>query len=87
MKKETKTKIEETFRVTGENLLKKVNELIKEGNVRKVTIKDKNGKILVDFPLTLGVVGAAIAPVLAAIGAIAALIGECTISVERENRV
>lgn len=87
MKKDTKKKIEETFKVTGESLLKKVNELIKEGNVRKVTIKDKNGKILVDFPLTLGVVGAAIAPVLAAIGAIAALIGECTISVERKNRV
>lgn len=86
MKKDTKKKIEETFKVTGENLLKKVNELIKEGNVRKVTIKDKSGKILVDFPLTLGVVGAAIAPVLAAIGAFAALIGECTISVERENR-
>lgn len=50
----------------------------------KITIKDKNGKELVVFPLTLGVVGAVIAPVLAAVGAIAALIGECTISVERE---
>lgn len=87
MKKDTKKKIEETFKVTGDNLLKKVNKLIKEGNVRKVTIKDKNGKVLVDFPLTLGVVGTAIAPVLAAIGAITALIGECTISVERETGV
>lgn len=82
-KKKTTTN-EESFQVTGENLLKKVKELIKEGNVRKITIKDKNGKNLVVFPLTLGVVGAAIAPVLAGVGAIAALIGECTITVERE---
>jgi hypothetical protein len=74
----------ESFRIQGENLLKKVNELIKEGNVRRITIKDKNGKNLVVLPLTLGVVGAAIAPVLAGVGAIAALIGECTITVERE---
>lgn len=80
----TKTK-KETFHVNGETLLKKVKELIKEGNVRKITIKDKKGKEIVTFPLTIGVVGAVIAPVLAAVGAIAALIGECTISVEREE--
>ena len=74
----------ESFKVSGENLLKKVKELIKEGNMRKITIKDKNGKELVSFPLTFGVVGAVIAPVLAAVGALAALIGECTISVERD---
>jgi len=74
----------ESFKVDGENLLKKVKELIKEGNVRKIIIKDKGDKVIVEFPLTLGVVGAVIAPVLAAVGAIAALIGECTISVERE---
>ena len=74
----------ESFKVSGENLLKKVKELIKEGNIRKITIKDKNGKELVSFPLTFGVVGAVIAPVLAAVGALAALIGECTISVERD---
>lgn len=72
------------FKVSGENLLKKVKQLIREGNVRKITIKDKNGKELIVFPLTIGVVGAVLAPVLAAVGAIAALIGECTISVERE---
>lgn len=81
----TKTRKQETFHVNGENLLKKVKELIAEGNVRKITIKDKDGKELITFPLTIGVVGAVIAPVLAAIGAIAALIGECTISVEREG--
>ncbi|MBI5044811.1 MAG: DUF4342 domain-containing protein [Candidatus Levybacteria bacterium] len=78
-----KTKKEESFHVNGENVLKKVKELIAEGNVRKITIKDKNGKELVVFPLTIGVVGAVLAPVLAGIGAIAALIGECTIAVER----
>jgi len=75
---------EESFKVNGENLLKKVKEIINEGNVRKITIKDKNGKELIVFPLTVGVVGAVIAPVLAAVGAIAALLSECTISVERE---
>ncbi len=79
-----KSKKEESFEVNGENLLKKVKELIKEGNIRKITIKDKNGKVLVVFPLTLGVVGVAIAPVLAGVAAIAALVVECTITVERE---
>jgi len=79
-----KTKKEESFRVDGESLLKKVKELVKEGNVRRITIKDKSGKELIVFPLTVGVVGAVVAPVLAAVGAIAALVGECTISVERE---
>ena len=80
----TKTKKEE-FKIDGAQLIEKVKELINEGNVRKITIKDKNGKEIVTFPLTIGVVGAVIAPVLAAIGAIAALIGECSISVEREE--
>jgi hypothetical protein len=79
-----KTKKEESFSVNGETLLKKVKELIKEGNVRKITIKDKDGKELIVFPLTIGVVGTVIAPMLAAVGALAALLGECTISVERE---
>jgi len=74
----------ETFEVKGEELLKKVKEIIKEGNARKITIKDKKGKILVTFPLTIGVVGTVIAPVLAAVGAIAALITECTITVEKK---
>ena len=75
----------ESFKVHGENLLKKVKELIEEGNIRKITILDKNGKELMSFPLTIGVVGALVVPVLAAIGAVAALVGECTITVEREG--
>ena len=61
-----------------------IKELIEEGNVRKISIHDKSGKELMSFPLSIGVVGALLAPVLAAIGALAALIGECSISVERE---
>ncbi len=83
MSKKQSTK-EESFRVNGDNLLAKVKELIREGNVRKITIKDKTGKVLIVFPLTIGVVGAVLAPVLAAVGAIAALVTECTISVERK---
>lgn len=75
----------ETFSINGEQLLKKIKELIAEGNVRKITIKDKNGKELMTFPLTVGVVGAVFAPVLAAVGALAALVGECSITVEKEE--
>ncbi|MDB5022381.1 MAG: hypothetical protein JWP78_136 [Mucilaginibacter sp.] len=75
----------ESFSIHGENLLKKVKELIEEGNVRKITIIDKSGKELASFPLTVGVVGALLLPMLAAIGALAALITECTITVEREG--
>ena len=75
----------ESFNIHGENLLKKVKELIAEGNVRKITIHDKSGKELASFPLTIGVVGALLLPMLAAIGAIAALVTECSITVEREE--
>lgn len=74
----------EEFKVNGEELLAKVKELIKEGNVRRITIKDKDGKSIAKFPLTLGVLGVVFAAPLAAIGAIAALVTECTIAVERE---
>lgn len=74
---------EETIKVTGENLLKTVKDLIAQGNVRHITIRDKEDKTVMEFPLTIGVVGAVFLPVLAAVGAIAALIGECSISVER----
>ena len=74
----------ESFKVSGEALLKKVKDLIAEGNIRKISIHDKEGKELMSFPLSIGVVGAVLAPVLAAIGALAALIGECTIKVERD---
>ena len=75
----------ESFSILGEDLLKRIKELIEEGNVRKITITDKSGKELASFPLTVGVVGALLLPMLAAVGAIAALITECTITVERED--
>ncbi len=81
---EPKTKREE-FHVNGEQLLAKVKELINEGNVRRIIIRNKDGKTLVELPLTIGVVGVVLAPVLAAVGAIAALVTECSIIVERDE--
>jgi hypothetical protein len=83
--KKRNKKSEETFKVKGEQLLGKVKELIKEGNIRRLIIKDKEGKTLVELPLTIGVIGAVLAPMLAAVGAIAALVTECTITAEREK--
>lgn len=80
-----KKKTTETFHINGEHLVEKVKQLIHEGNVRRIIIKNKEGKTLIEFPLTFGVVGAIIAPVLAAVGAIAALVSECSITVEREE--
>lgn len=74
----------EEFKINGEDLLAKVKQLINEGNVRRIIIKNKEGKSLVELPLTIGLVGAVLAPALAAVGAIAALVTECTIVVERE---
>ena len=73
----------EEFRVDGEELLGWVKNLVKEGNIRRITIKNKEGKIVFEIPLTFGVVGALLAPQLAAIGAIAALVTEATVIVEK----
>lgn len=75
----------ETFNINGEDLLKKVKQLIEEGNVRKISILGKDGKEIASFPLTVGIIGIAVAPILAAVGALAALVNDCTISVEREE--
>lgn len=75
----------ESFSLNSDNLLKKVKELIAEGNIRKITIADKTGKELMSFPLTIGVVAVVLAPVLAAVGAFAAIAGEYTVTVEREQ--
>ena len=79
------TKTTESFHINGESLLKKIKELIAEGNVTRISITDKAGKELMSFPLTVGLVGVVLAPVLAAVGAMAALLGECTITVERAS--
>lgn len=75
----------ESFSINGEELVSKIKELIKEGNVRKVTVTDKAGKELLSVPLFFGVAGIIVAPVLAALGAMAVLIGECNIVVERDE--
>lgn len=78
-----KTKKEE-FKVSGEKLLMKIKSLIKEGNIRRIIIKNEKGAILIEIPLTYAVVGALLAPTLAAVGAIAALVTKCTIIVEKK---
>ncbi len=80
------SKRQEEFKVSGEELLGKVKQIIKEGNVRRIIIKNKDGKTLVELPLTVGVIGAVLAPPLAAVGAIAALVTECTIVVIRDEQ-
>lgn len=73
----------EEHKVSGDQLLKRVKEIVREGNARKITIKSDAGKVLLEIPLTLGIVGVALAPVWIAIGTIAALAGRYTIVVER----
>ena len=73
----------EEFQTSGEELVTKVKELVHEGNVRRIIIKNEEGKTLIEVPLTLGVVGALLLPTLAALGAIAALVADCTIIVEK----
>jgi hypothetical protein len=75
----------EDFKVKGDALLSKVKEVVHQGNVRRITIKDGDGKTLIEVPLTVGVVGVLVAPVAAAIGAIAALAADYSIEVEREG--
>jgi uncharacterized protein DUF4342 len=82
---EEKARTEE-FRVDGEKLIGKVKEVIHEGNIRRIIIKDKDGKTILEIPMTFGVVGALIAPQLAAIGAIAALLTEATVVIEKEEK-
>lgn len=73
----------ERYRVSGDKLVGKVKELVREGNVRRITIRNEDGKALIEIPLTIGVVGAVLLPVWAALGAIAALVANCSIEVER----
>lgn len=73
----------EEFRVDGERIVAKIKELLHEGNIRRVIIKDKDGKTMMEIPVTVGVVGVLLAPQLAALGAIAALLSEATVVVEK----
>jgi hypothetical protein len=73
------------FSVASEDLVKTIKNLIHEGNVRKIIVRDEQGRTLLELPVTAGIVGAVLAPWLAAVGAIAALVSHCTISVERNE--
>jgi hypothetical protein len=79
---ENKDRYEE-FKLNGAELVDKVKELIHQGNIRRITIKNEKGESLMEIPLTLGIVGAALLPILAALGAMAALVSRMTIVVEK----
>ena len=82
---EEETTEQEEYSVCGEDLLSRVKELVREGNIRRITIRSDEGNTLIEIPLAIGVVGAMLLPVWAAIGAIAALVTNCTIAVERRE--
>lgn len=73
----------EEFHVNGEDLLARIKKMIHEGNIRRIIIKDKESKTVMEIPLTIGVVGVLLAPTLAALGAVAALVTEATVVVEK----
>lgn len=74
----------EEFKVNGKQLLKKVKALIKDGNARRIIIKNEKNETVIEVPLTIGAIGAVLVPVLAAVGAVAALLSDCTIVVEKK---
>ena len=78
------TDAEEEFKVNGKELLQKVKDIIAAGNARRIIIKNEKEETLVEIPLTIGAIGAVLAPVFAAIGAIAVLVAKCTIVVVKK---
>jgi hypothetical protein len=77
-----KTRTEE-FKLDGGMVLDKIKELIRQGNIRRIILKNEEGKTLIEIPLTVGVVGVALLPVLAAVGALAAVATRMTVVVEK----
>lgn len=75
----------EKYKVAGDKVVSKIKELLHEGNVRHVVIKNEDGRTLIEFPVSIGVAGAVLLPVWAAVGAIAAIVTQCTIEIERET--
>lgn len=76
----------EEFEFNGDMLVAKIKELLHEGNIRRVIIKNEEGRVLIDIPLSVGVLGALVAPQLAALGAIAALVTKGTVVVEKVEK-
>ncbi len=75
----------EKFEVDSEDLVRRIKDLLHQGNVTKILVHDEEGRLLLELPVTAGLIGAVLAPWLAAVGAIAALVTKCTISVERRD--
>lgn len=75
----------EQFKVYGHELVTKVKELIKKGNIQRIIIKSEKGKVMMEIPVTVAAVGAVFAPVLAALGALAALLNSCTIEIIKKK--
>jgi uncharacterized membrane protein len=75
----------ENYKVAGDKVVSTIKELIHEGNVRHVVIKNEEGRTLIEFPVSFGVAGAVLLPVWAAVGAVAAIVTRCTIEIERES--
>ncbi len=84
--KEKNNSNRESFKVKGDDLLNKVKEIIKEGNARKIIIKNEKDEIIMEFTLTIGAIGVVVAPIFAAVGVIAALATDCTIIVEKHDQ-
>jgi hypothetical protein len=75
----------ESFKVSGDEILSKIKEIIKEGNARRIIIKNEKDEIIMEFPLTIGAIGVVLAPIFAAVGTLTALVSHCTIVVEKRN--
>jgi hypothetical protein len=81
---EEKTTRKDSYKLKGEEIVSKVKEIIKEGNARRIIIKNEEGKSVMELPVTVGVVSVLVAPYLAAVGALAAVLTNCTVEVERD---
>jgi Domain of unknown function (DUF4342) len=75
----------ESFKVSGDEILEKIKEIIKEGNARRIIIKNEKDEIIMEFPLTIGAIGVVLAPIFAAVGTLTALATHCTIVVEKRD--
>jgi hypothetical protein len=75
----------ESFKVSGDEIMAKVKEIIKEGNARRIIIKNEKDEIIMEFPLTIGAIGVVLAPIFAAVGTLTALATHCTIIVEKRS--
>jgi len=75
---------QESFKVSGDEILTKIKEIIKEGNARRIIIKNEKDETIMEFPLTVGAIGIVLAPIFAAVGTLTALATKCTIIVEKK---